>query len=184
MGAVVTTTPAPAVLPLLERADLPFAAQPIWDCIAERGPVAPMIKVLANHPPLLDAYWRLGVVVNDDPGIPSTTMHLLALRTCQLDRSEYGWTQRLKKATADGVDAAKIAGLDDWSDSTAFDNDERLLLAFTDHLAAHAPLSESLRVGLTERFTPDVIVGVAMLVLYYVMNHKYVDVMKIRPVQS
>ncbi|MEO5724362.1 MAG: carboxymuconolactone decarboxylase family protein [Ilumatobacteraceae bacterium] len=177
-------TPAPAVLPLLERIDLPSAAQPIWDRIAARGPVAPMIKVLANHPALLEAYWQLGVEVNDEPGIPTTTVHLLGLRTCQLDQSEYGWTQRLKKAHADGVDPAKIAALDDWSHSTAFDDDERVLLAFTDHLAARAPLAASLRAELGERFAPRQIVGVAMLVLYYVMNHKYVDVMKIRPVHQ
>ena len=171
------------MLPLLERVDLPPAAQPIWDRIAARGPVAPMIKVLANHPPLLATYWQLGVQVNDEPGIPTTTMHLLGLRTCQLDQSEYGWTQRLKKAHADGVDATKIAGLEDWSRCSAFDDNERALLAFTDHLATHAPLAESLREELTERFTPHALVGVAMLVLYYIMNHKYVDVMKIRPVQ-
>lgn len=169
------------VLPALERKDLDDEGQAVWDEIASRGPVAPMIKVLAHAPRVLAAYWQLGVAVNDHVRLPEHAVHLVCLRVCQLDGSHYGWVQRLEKATKAGVPTAKIGALANWQDSDEFDETERLALGLAEVVFAGNALDDGLRSELSQHFDPATIIGVSVLVRYYVMNHKYVASMHVTP---
>lgn len=166
-------------LPLLERDDLPEASTAIWDEIAATGRPAPMLRLLANCPAILEPYWRLGVAVNYQPELDAETVNLVSLRTCIVDASEYGWTQRVAKARRAGLSEERILAVGDWEHSELYSELERAALGYVDAVVSCSGLRDETFSRLVAYISPEAALGLTMLILYYVMNHRYLAVMDI-----
>ncbi len=167
------------LLPPLDRDDLTAEHQAIWDEIESYGPVAPKLKIIAHHPDVLREYWRLGLVLNEQVGLDAPTMNLLIMRTSFLDRNAYGWRQRVPKALAVGLTRAKIDALPDWEPSDLFSASERSILAYADAILGGDEVDDTVIDEMKRHFPSSTLLAVTMLVLYYNVSHRLVDVLAV-----
>lgn len=165
----------------LEREDLDESGRVVWDKISTFGPIVPKVKMLAHHPTVLDAYWDLGIAANAEPDLPAPIVHLIVMRTSVLDRCAYGWRQRVPKALATGLDRRRIDELKDWQDSSAYNDDERLVLGFVDTVHRGEEIPDAMGAAMLERFPSSTVLGLTILTLYYEMSHALMDLLGIVP---
>ena len=169
------------LLPPLDRGDLTAEHQAVWDEIASYGPVAPKLKIIAHHPDVLREYWRLGVVLNEQVGLDAPTMNLLVMRTSFLDRNAYGWRQRVPKALAVGLSRAKIDSLANWEISDLFSPSERAMLAYADAVVGGGEVDDAVVDEMKRYFPSSTLLAITILVLYYNLSHRLVDVLDVDP---
>jgi len=155
-----------ARIPLPTRATLTDEAmQQRWDRLEQRGAVLNVFRLFMVNPAIeLNAFalWQAS-------GLPPRSRELVILRCAYLRQSTYEWQQHLRIASGAGLTTAEINALRDWQGSPLFSADERVLLAYTDELAAHPRPSDAAFAALARDRTPAAVLGITMLITQYFM---------------
>ena len=139
-----------------------------WDRLAARGPVLNVFRLfLANPDVELNAFrvWRAS-------GLAPRARELVILRCAYVRQSTYEWHQHVRIALEEGITAAEIDAVRDWRDAGCFSEDERVLLAYVDELAARPRPDDAVFAAFAEGRTPAAVLGVtALITLYFQLAH-------------
>ncbi|MEX2080712.1 MAG: carboxymuconolactone decarboxylase family protein [Dehalococcoidia bacterium] len=168
-----------ARLPLANRDDFPEELRYVWDRTS-RGDAPPNIfRVMGNNPALLRNYLRLGNSLWGDSHLETATRELVILRTAYLSRSVYEWHQHVTIGRQAGLADEKINALQNWPESELFSEQERELLAYVDAVAESAQPRQELHDGLAAHFPGPTIMGVNLLVGFYMMTARFLGGMEV-----
>jgi len=142
------------------------------------APVSNLYRILGNHPTLLKAWVDFAWTLRGEAKTPRRLRELIILRCAQLAGSDYQWNDHSVMAAAAGVEGAQIDALDGWPTAPEFDDEERLLLQFTDEVVA-GRVGDDVLEALQRRYRPDAIVELTMTAAFYVMVPRILDALRI-----
>lgn len=168
-----------ARLPFTERSDIPENLQYVWDRNTTNGSLPNIFRTMANNPPVWRAYLRLGNGLWNDCGLDVATRELVILRTAILQHSAYEWHQHVRLGRQAGLSDERIVALHHWRGSEVFSEEERAILGYVDALAASDHPPAEVHAALAAHFPPGTIVGINLLVGYYIMTAKFVGGMEV-----
>jgi 4-carboxymuconolactone decarboxylase len=153
-----------ARIPLPTRASLTDEAmQRRWDRMAERGPVLNVLRLFMANPAIELNARKLW----DASGLTPRAREIVILRCAFNRQSTYEWHQHVRIAKGEGLSLEEINAVREWRDAKVFSEQERVLLAYVDELAANPRPSEAVFADLARERTPAEILGVTMLITTY-----------------
>jgi alkylhydroperoxidase family enzyme len=102
----------------------------------------------------------------------------MILRCAQLAHNEYQWRDHHAMALDAGVSPDQIEALVRWASSSRFDDQERLLLRFTDEVVSGHATADVLA-QLREQYGPDELVELTLTAAFYVMVPRVLDALRV-----
>ena len=149
-------------LPTRETLTDPVALER-WDRASARGPVLNVLRMFMINPTIeLNArsLWTAS-------GLEPRGREIVILRCAFNRQSTYEWHQHVRIAKGEGLTVDEINAVREWRDSNAFTEQERVLLAYVDEMAANPRPSEAAFADLARDRTPGEVLGVTMLITTY-----------------
>lgn len=168
-----------ARLPFAQRSDIPENLQYVWDRNATNDVLPNIFRTMANNPSVWRSYLRLGNGLWSGCGLDVPTRELVILRTAILQHSAYEWHQHVRIGRQTGLSDARIVGLHHWRASTLYSAAEQAILAYVDALGASDHPPADVHDSLAAHFPAATVVGVNLLVGYYVMTAKFLGAMEV-----
>ncbi len=138
-----------------------------------RQPIA-LYRALANSPALLRAYSGLAAALRYQARTPRALREIGILRIAILTGSRYERSHHVPMAQAAGVSEEKIASIEDWRNSDAFDDRERALLRCADEVHRCA-LSDEAFAELERAFDAEEITELLLLLGFYEAVARMID---------
>lgn len=166
-------------LPLLSRTDVPEELQYVWDRNTTGGVTPNIFRAMANNAPLWRSYLRMGNGLWTQSGLDIATRELIILRTAILHHSQYEWHQHVRIGRQAGLSDERIIGLHQWRQVDQFTDAERAILGYVDALAASDHPATEVHEALAAHFDASTVVGINLLMGYYVLTAKFLGAMEI-----
>ncbi|MDZ7727398.1 MAG: carboxymuconolactone decarboxylase family protein [Dehalococcoidia bacterium] len=150
-------------IPLPARDDLPDELKERWDRTATCGPVLNIQRAFFNNPAIETNALRVWRASGLDP----RARELVILRCAYRKDSRYEWHQHVRIARNEGLADDDIRAVAAWPNSDRFTDDERVLLAYVDELAAVQRASDTVFDAFAKGRSPAEIFGVTYLITLY-----------------
>lgn len=139
-----------------------------------------LYRVIGNNPVLLRAWLDFAWTLRGEAATDRRFRELMILRCALLAGSEYQWNDHEAMALEAGVEPSQIEALDTWDSSTNFNEEERLLLRFTDEVVA-GHVSDEILEEMRGRYGPGDVVELTMTAAFYVMVPRVLDALRVPP---
>jgi 4-carboxymuconolactone decarboxylase len=98
-------------------------------------------RMTANSNAVFKYFNQLGGALIGKAKLDPKLREIAILRTAKVSHSVYEWTQHVPMAKHVGVTDAQIAAMDNWQGAKCFNELERMVLRFTDEVAANVKAS-------------------------------------------
>ena len=145
-------------------------AKEMYDKIEQNGAkVLNLYKVLAHNPHVLRNFMRLGNSLLARTELSPKLRELAILRVARLAGSEYEWAQHYSIALEVGVSHEQTETISHWNDSTNFNDEERVVLQYTEEVAQHVKVKEETFRALQQHLTEQSIVELTLSIGYWGM---------------
>lgn len=102
-----------------------------------------LYRVVAHSPFAAPHFIRLGSSLLARSELSPRLRELAILRIARLSRSAYEWTQHVPVAREAGVTEAQIKAMTRWKSSSAFSDEERAVLQYTDEATRNVQVSDA-----------------------------------------
>jgi len=132
-------------------------------------PVLNLFKVLAHCPHIGRNWMRLGNSILREEDLSPKLRQLAILRVGHLARSEYEFTKHTAVGLRLGVTKEQIDAISDWATSTAFNDEERAVLGYTDEVAQKVKVDDDTFARLRAFLDEPAIVKLTTTIGYYGM---------------
>ncbi|MDD5126991.1 MAG: carboxymuconolactone decarboxylase family protein [Dehalococcoidales bacterium] len=130
-------------------------------------PVLNLFKVLGHCPHIGLNFQRLGNAILHGEGLSPKLRELAILRVGDLAHSVYEFTKHTEIGKKAGVTSQQIAEISRWATSPAFDEKERVVLAYTDEVAQNIAVKDTTFAALKRFFNEEEIVELTTAIGYY-----------------
>jgi 4-carboxymuconolactone decarboxylase len=112
-------------------------AREVFAKMEERGTaILNLHRALANSPNTLRNFMRLGNSLLFHGVLPPALRELAVLRVAQMTGASYEWAHHVPIARQVGVSEEQVAGLMAWHESPHFDQRERAILYYAEHVTS------------------------------------------------
>jgi len=132
-----------------------------------------LYKVLANNPPLLQAWVDFAYRLRAG-NTPRPLRELMILRTAQLADCEYELVQHLQMAKIAGVQQKQIEQLANWSHSPEFSTIEKAALSVTEAIF-HNQMTDGVYQQLAAHFSDADMVELLLTASFYCMVPRFLQ---------
>jgi alkylhydroperoxidase family enzyme len=175
-----------ARVPLLDVEDSP-ALTDLTDRIraARRGRVINVYRLLLHSPPLAETWFEHNNAVRWNTGLDGRLREMVIVRIGYLARARYVIGQHVPKlALAEGLTLAECEALNDWQDSSLFNERDRVVLAYADAMTRDVEVPDAVFEPLREYFDDRQIVELTVLIGTYAMHVRVFEALKLDPEQG
>ena len=129
------------------------------------------LSLTTGHAPnIAKATSHAAQALRNDAVSPRLLRELAILRTAHVVRSEYEFTQHVKLARGCGYPQAKIDAVPNWTESSLFDEKERVVLAYVDQFTRGGDVDDATWSAMEKTFTPREIVEFSITIGNYYGN--------------
>lgn len=137
----------------------------------ENGSPSNLTMVLANHPPLANAYHVFGKHLLIDTTIAARPRELIVLRTAWLQKCQYEWHHHVGYALKAGLTMEEIAAIRDGWQSPVWDgkDEDRAVLRAVDELVQTSRMTDEAYGGLSAHFGKQQMMDMVFTIGNYVM---------------
>jgi alkylhydroperoxidase family enzyme len=160
------------VQPPLEPRLQPLRLQELDESLrphVEGRPGTNLFATLGRHPALARRFMRFGNHFLAKGSLPPRDRELVILRTAWNLGAAYEWGHHVRIGQAAGLTRAEIDRVPPGAEAEGWPDFDRVLLTAADQLYAHHTVADSVWNGLSERYSAEQLVELAMLVGQYVM---------------
>ena len=155
---------------LVGKDEAPAEVKEIFQKIEDSGArVINLYRVVANSPKVLLNFLRLGNSVIGRMGLLPKWRELVILRVAKLTNSEYEWAQHTSLALEMGISQGQLDKIGDWRNSSAFNDEERAILQYTDEMSQNVSVADQTFSTLKKFFDEQTIVELTLTAGYYAM---------------
>ena len=175
---MTTAKPTPPRLPLVETPDDPLAREQFAKLAAGRG-ILNLHRMMAYAPELMKASSDMAVAFRHEDVLARALAEIVILRTAQVVACDYEWERHVPIARAAGVSEQQIAEVSRWPQSTLFSPKEKIALKYAEILAGGAPVDDQTFAELQRHLPAREIVGLTMLVGFYVSTAIFIKALAI-----
>jgi 4-carboxymuconolactone decarboxylase len=141
-----------------------------------------LYRSLGHAPELLRAWIEFAWSLRGHDATSRRLRELMILRTATLHHSQYEWHQHRRMAREVGVSDTKVAELEMWRTSGAFDPDERVALELTDAIIAGSVPDEVIE-ELERHFDHAQRVELTVTAAFYAMVPRILEALRV-PVEG
>jgi 4-carboxymuconolactone decarboxylase len=168
---------------LIEENDHPELSDLIAKIRGARGGRLLNISRMMLHSPALAGGWfELNQAVRYKTEIDGRSRELAVIRVAILNRVDYVvQAHRATYAIKEGLIAAQVDALADWSSSTLFNEQQRALLAYVDAMTRDIDVPDHVYNTLRKHFSERQTVELTMLIGAYNMHTRVLTALKIDP---
>lgn len=99
-------------------------------------PVLNVLKAMAHSPKLLKAWWRMMATALNDLELDPKLRELALLRLFKITGCRYCSTEHDRIALREGLTRAQIDEIENWRESDAYDELQKLVLRYTETITA------------------------------------------------
>lgn len=172
---------SPYRVSLVEPGIRPELAEVEASIRAERGgEIAVLYQALLNSPAIASGWEKMLTAVRNRTQVPADLRELIILRIAVINRAQFEFDAHEPHARRAGVTDAKIDGVRHWPASQAvFGDDERLVLALTDHMTRDVDVPEAVITQVRERFGEQGLVEFVATVAAYNMVSRFLVALNI-----
>jgi 4-carboxymuconolactone decarboxylase len=143
---------------------------------ARRGRLINVYRLLLHSPALAEAWFGLNNAVRWKTRLDGRLRELLIIRVGKLCRAPYILRQHIPKlASAEGLEPADWEALENWRESSRFNERERAALCYADALTETSGAGEDAVAGLKVFFDEAQIVELTVLVGAYNMHARVLN---------
>jgi alkylhydroperoxidase family enzyme len=146
---------------------------------AHRGRVLNIHQVSGIAPKLLRAQSAYAMAMREEASLPRDLQELLIMRIAQVNNSDYEQSVHRTIAIRCGVTPAKLDALPSWRDASLFDTRERAALAYVEQAGRGGDVDDATFGAVRQKFSPQEIVELTVLVAWYVGNSRFVRALRI-----
>ena len=132
-----------------------------------------LYRALANNPRLLGIWLEFAYSLRDgDTSRP--LREVMILRTAQMANSMYEWEQHVKMAKNVGVPLAQIEQLNNWRDSSAFNQIEKVALELTEAVVNNK-MTDDIYLQASKHFSDADMVELLLTISFYCMVPRFLN---------
>ena len=151
---------------LLQNNEAPLKTKELFEKIENNGAtVLNLYRAVGHSPSTISSFIKLGNVLLNHAELPARFRELVILRIASLAGSEYEWKQHVPIAAEVGINSQQINEISQWNASSAFTDEEKAILQYTDEVAIHITVKDNtfaaLRKHLSERSIVELTVSIA-----------------------
>lgn len=158
------------------------APEPVAEALRMMPAKVGIVHLVAHAETCLRPFLRLGQVILTSLALDEGLRELAILRAAQLSGVDYQWTQHERLARLVGVTADKIDALrDGMVDGSAFTDVERRVLAFTTAVVLDGDADDATFAVLAEELSPREIVELTIVIGFYLMLGRVMNVTRVDP---
>jgi alkylhydroperoxidase family enzyme len=145
------------------------------------GKLLNLYRMLLNSPPVARGWLNLLTAVRQHSTLPGRYREMAIMRVALINGAHYEYRAHLPFALNEGITQAQVDALPGWQDSTAFDDADRSVLAYTDSMTKDvqvpAEVFEAVARGLDTRQLTELTATVAA----YNMVSRFLEALEIDP---
>jgi alkylhydroperoxidase family enzyme len=166
---------------LLAKEEVDPMVKQIYQKIEDSGSeVINLMKSLAHSPKIFRDWNRLGITLLLKGDLSPRLRELAILRVGDLAQANYEWTKHVPIALQAGAKQEQIDDLNNWADSTQFDDQERAVLQYTDEVARNIKASDETFNKIAEFLSEKEIVELTVTIGYYGMVCRVLETFEIQ----
>lgn len=147
--------------------------------LQERGRISLLYQVLLNSPPIAQGWESMLTAVRNKTSVPAELRELMILRVAVLNKASFEFDAHIPHAQKAGVSAEKINDIKAVNLSARFSDEEKLILAMTDHMTRDIEVPAELMQEVTRRYGPGQVVELVATVAAYNMVSRFLVALNI-----
>jgi 4-carboxymuconolactone decarboxylase len=145
----------------------------------ERGRISLLYQVLLNSAPIAQGWESMLTAVRNKTSVPADLRELMILRVAVLNKASFEFDAHIPHALKAGVSAEKINDIKVMNLSARFSDEEKLILAMTDHMTRDIEVPAELMEEVTRRYVPGQVVELVATVAAYNMVSRFLVALNI-----
>ena len=138
-------------------------------------------RTIANAPVIYRGFAGFVTALRQGAESPRADRELVILRTTQVKRGDYEFTQHRRIALSCGLTAEQIDGLTDWNTKPFYTDRQRLLLHFVDGMLADGTVDDPTMLEIKRIFPPKQIVELTMTSAFYTAVVQFTKAVRVEP---
>jgi len=155
---------------LLAKEQVAPAFREMYQRSEERGQeVLNIVKLLANCPQMGPEYLRFAGSVLRGENVPMKLRELATLRVGNLAGADYEFLHHIPLGLSAGLTRTQVDEIGAWEESSEFDEQERVVLLYTDQVARDNNVTDETFAGLRAFFSEHEVVELTLVIGYFVM---------------
>jgi AhpD family alkylhydroperoxidase len=147
--------------------------------LQERGRISLLYQVLLNSAPIAQGWESMLTAVRNKTSVPADLRELMILRVAVLNKASFEFDAHIPHALKAGVSAEKIDDIKVMDLSARFSDEEKLILAMTDHMTRDIEVPAVLMQEVTRRYEPGHVVELVATVAAYNMVSRFLVALNI-----
>lgn len=154
--------------------DLAKAPPSYTEMLGQRKPLN-LYRMLPHAGKAGEGFLKLGGALLRDNVLDSKLREVAILRVGLLSGSSYEVHQHRHVARKVGLSDAKVAALEIGADTSALDDAEKMVLAFTDQLVHHVKAPDEMFDAMTQRFSAGEVAELVLTIGFYMMVSRFLE---------
>ena len=147
--------------------------------LQERGRISLLYQVLLNSAPIAQGWESMLTAVRNKTLVSADLRELMILRVAVLNRASFEFDAHIPHALKAGVSAEKIDDIKVMNLSERFSEEEKLIIAMTDHMTRDIEVPSELMQEVTNRYEPGHVVELVATVAAYNMVSRFLVALNI-----
>jgi alkylhydroperoxidase family enzyme len=143
------------------------------------GGVLNLFRVLGHSPKICRDWNRMGTSILMKGDFPKKLLELAIIRVGEIGQAPYELTAHRALGMRFGLTQEQINDIGDWKPSSQFDEDERLVLQYTDEVALNYRVPDVLFSQIAERFNEKEIVELTVAIGFYGMVARTLEALQV-----
>jgi alkylhydroperoxidase family enzyme len=136
-------------------------------------------KAIGHSPKVTRDFIRLGNTLLFKAALPEKLRELAILRVAALTDAHYEWTQHVRVALRTGVPQAQIDAIRYWKSSASFNDQERIVLQFTDEETLNVHVSDETFTQAKQSLGEQAVVELTITIGYYGMVSRILETLQV-----
>jgi len=170
------------IMPRVPFASIDEAPQKIQDFFAKlesNGRVLNVQRVVANSPGSVREFIRFGNSLLTKGKLNPYFREMAIIRISLLIGSRYEWAQHVPIALEAGVTKEQMEEMDNWSESSLFNEDDRIILTFIDEVVQEHQPSEAVFARASKILDAASLVELTLAIGYWSMVAKFLKTFQV-----
>ncbi len=147
--------------------------------LQERGRISPLYQILLNAPEIAQGWEALLTAIRNRNSLSPAIRELIILRVAILNRADYEFDAHVPHALKAGVSNEKIQAIKQLEISPLFDQEDQLILKFTDVMTKEIQVPDSLFNQLKPLFDDQKILELVATISAYNMVSRLLNALHI-----
>lgn len=154
--------------------DMSQAPESYLRLIGSRPPLN-LYRMLPHAGKAAEGFLALGGAILRENRLDSKLREIAILRVGILSGAGYEVHQHKRVARRVGLADEKIAALEQGADTSALDETEKMVLAYTDQVLLHVKAPDAMFHALCERLSPGVVAELTLVIGFYMLVSRFLE---------